>query len=74
MALCQMMGPDNMGMGLAMVKQNSIRFAAQRLSHGTRFSPNFKSVMIEMCERKKITIQVLNKGQYSPLLFRTASG
>ncbi|MFA7081512.1 MAG: hypothetical protein WC135_02760 [Bacteroidales bacterium] len=61
MALCNMMGPQ--GIGLAMVKQNSIRFAAQRVAQATRNSPNFKSVMIEMCERKNITIQGLNKGE-----------
>jgi hypothetical protein len=60
MALCNMTGPQ--GMGLAMVKQNSIRFAAQRVSQATKHSKNFKAVMIEICERKKITIQGLNKG------------
>jgi hypothetical protein len=60
MALCNMLGPQ--GMGLAMVKQNSIRFAAQRVAQATKHSPNFKAVMVEMCERKKITIQGLNKG------------
>ncbi len=60
-ALCPMKGGPN-GFGLAMVKQNSIRFAAQRLANATKFSPNFRSVLIEMCERKKITIQGLNKG------------
>jgi hypothetical protein len=60
MALCNMMGPQ--GMGLAMVKQNSIRFAAQRVALATKHSPNFKAVMLEMCERKNIKIQGLNKG------------
>jgi hypothetical protein len=60
MALCNMNGPN--GLGLAMVKQNSIRFAAHRVAHATRYSPNFRAVMVEMCERKKITIQGLNKG------------
>jgi hypothetical protein len=55
-ALCQMAG------GKAMIKQNSIRFAAERLAHATRFSPNFKTVLLKMCERKKIFIQGLNKG------------
>ncbi|UQD57227.1 hypothetical protein [Flavobacterium sp. K5-23] len=53
-ALCQMDG------GKAMIKQNSIRFAAQRVSEATRFSPNFKSVLLKMCERKKIKIEGLN--------------
>jgi len=60
MALCNMNGPN--GMGLAMVKQNSIRFAAQRVAQATSYSPNFQSVIKEMCERKRITIQGLNKG------------
>jgi hypothetical protein len=66
MALCQMLKRNPNGedeMGLAMVKQNSIRFAAQRVAQATKHSPNFKAVMVEMCERKKITIQGLNKGE-----------
>ncbi|MFN8298384.1 MAG: hypothetical protein U0T75_04695 [Chitinophagales bacterium] len=54
--LCQMEG------GKAMIKQNSIRFAAQRVSQATKFSPNFKSVLLKMCEKKNISIQGLNKG------------
>ena len=46
--------------GLAMVKQNSIRFAAQRVASATKFSPNFKAVLLEVCERKNISIQGLN--------------
>ncbi|WP_366183620.1 hypothetical protein [Flavobacterium ovatum] len=53
-ALCQMSG------GKAMIKQNSIRFAAQRVADATRYSPNFKSVLLKMCERKKIKIEGLN--------------
>lgn len=52
--LCQMQD------GLAMVKQNSIRFAAQRVASATKFSPNFKAVLLEVCERKNISIQGLN--------------
>ena len=55
-ALCQMEG------GKAMIKQNSIRFAAQRVAQATKFSPNFKSVLLKMCEKKNISIQGLNKG------------
>jgi len=54
--LCKMEG------GKAMVKQNSIRFAAQRVAQATKYSPNFKSVLLKMCERKNISIQGLNKG------------
>lgn len=55
-ALCQMEG------GKAMIKQNSIRFAAERVAQATKFSPNFKNVLLKMCERKQITIQGLNTG------------
>lgn len=60
-ALCQMMGPN--GPGLAMVKQSSIRFAAQRISQATKYSKNFRSVLVTMLERKGITIQGINKGE-----------
>lgn len=56
-ALCQMDGE------IAMIKQNSIRFAAQRVAQATKFSPNFKSVLLKMCEKKNISIQGLNKGE-----------
>ncbi|WP_442591217.1 hypothetical protein ACSBL2_08290 [Pedobacter sp. AW31-3R] len=55
-ALCQMEG------GKAMIKQNSIRFAAERIAQATKFSPNFKNVLLRMCEKKNISIQGLNKG------------
>jgi len=55
-ALCQMDG------GKAMIKQNSIRFAAERVAQATKFSPNFKNVLLRMCERKNISIQGLNNG------------
>lgn len=46
--------------GKAMIKQNSIRFAAQRVSDATKYSPNFKSVLLKICEKKKIKIEGLN--------------
>ncbi|SDG06686.1 hypothetical protein SAMN05421827_103112 [Pedobacter terrae] len=55
-ALCQMEG------GKAMIKQNSIRFAAERVAQATKFSPNFKNVLLRICEKKKISIQGLNSG------------
>ncbi|SEB20714.1 hypothetical protein [Pedobacter hartonius] len=55
-ALCQMDG------GKAMIKQNSIRFAAERIAQATKFSPNFKNVLLRMCEKKNISIQGLNMG------------
>lgn len=55
-ALCQMEG------GKAMIKQNSIRFAAERVAQATKYSPNFKNVLLKICEIKKISIQGLNSG------------
>ncbi|MFN5628462.1 MAG: hypothetical protein ACK48W_04165, partial [Bacteroidota bacterium] len=46
--------------GKAMIKQNSIRWAAQRLAFATRHSKNFQSVLLRMCEKKKIKIEGLN--------------
>lgn len=46
--------------GSAMIKQNSIRWAAQRLSFATKYSKNFQSVLLRMCEKKKIKIEGLN--------------
>jgi hypothetical protein len=46
--------------GKAMIKQNSIRWAAQRLAFATRYSKNFQSVLLRMCEKKKIKIEGLN--------------
>lgn len=53
-ALCLMDGEK------AMVKQNSIRFAAQRISEATKYSPNFKNVLLKVCENKGIKIEGLN--------------
>lgn len=46
--------------GRAMIKQNSIRWAAQRLAFATRHSKNFHSVLLRTCEKKKIKIEGLN--------------
>lgn len=46
--------------GKAMIKQNSIRWAAQRLAFAARYSKNFQSVLLRMCEKKKIKIEGLN--------------
>lgn len=48
------------GGGKAMIKQNSIRWAAQRLAFATRYSKNFQSVLLRMCEKKRIKIEGLN--------------
>lgn len=45
----------------AMVKQSSVRFAAQRISQSTQFSPFFKDVIIDLLNKKNIKIEGLNK-------------
>ena len=60
LVLGQMMGPT--GMGLSMVKQSSIRFAAQRVAQATKYSPNFKAVLIELLDKKGIKLEGINKG------------
>ena len=52
----------HMEQGKAMIKQNSIRFAAERVAQATKYSPNFKNVLLKICEIKKISIQGLNSG------------
>lgn len=54
---------SDLGRGKSMIKQNSIRFAAERLAQATKFSPNFKRVLLRMCEYKRIFIQGLNVGE-----------
>lgn len=54
---------SDLGNGKAMIKQNSIRFAAERLAQATRSAPNFKRVLLKMCEQKHIYIQGLNRGE-----------
>lgn len=46
----------------AMIKQNSIRFAAQRVSEATKYMPSFKKVLDAICEKYKIRILGLNMG------------
>lgn len=60
-ALCQM--KDKHGqIRNAMIKQNSIRFAAQRIAHATKNIPTFKKVLDAICEKYKIRILGLNMG------------
>ncbi len=49
--------------GNAMIKQNSIRWAAQRLSHSTSISKNIESVLRTVCNEKGFRIQGLNLGE-----------
>lgn len=60
-ALCKM--KDKKGqLRTAMIKQNSIRFAAQRISSATKGIPTFKKVLDAICEKYKIRILGLNMG------------
>ena len=65
-ALCKM--STSQGIVTSMIKQNSIRFAAQRVSQATRFSNGFKEVLLDICSRNGLFIDGLNRGQdkYSP--------
>ena len=63
--------PDQYGQaGTAMLKQSSIRFAAQRVSNATKYSPNFKRVLLDICSQFDLRIQGLtpNMGEdkFSP--------
>ena len=51
------------GQNMAMVKQSSIRFAAQRVAQATRYSKNFKQVIIDLLNKKNVKIEGLNKGE-----------
>lgn len=63
-ALCKM--KDKKGqLRTAMIKQNSIRFAAQRISGATKGIPTFKKVLDAICEKYKIRILGLNMGPYT---------
>jgi len=52
-----------MGGGLAMIKQNSIRFAAQRLSTATKYSPNFERMLKSYCDDRGLKLNGLNDGE-----------
>ncbi len=48
--------------GITMIKQNSIRFAAQRVSQSVSAFPRFKNVLTGICAKYKITMVGLNFG------------
>lgn len=48
--------------GVRLVKQNSIRFAAQQLSSAARYDTNLRKVLLETCEQCNIRIPGLNLG------------
>lgn len=56
------------GERLTMVKQSSIRFAAQRVAQATKFSPNFHRVLLQTCDNFGLRIQGLNlmESKFSP--------
>jgi len=60
-ALCKM--KTNQGIVTSMIKQNSIRFAAQRVSQATKFSRGFDQVLLDICSRNNLFIDGLNRGQ-----------
>lgn len=61
-ALCKM--KDKSGrLRTAMIKQNSIHFAAQRVSLATKNIPSFKKVLDAICQKYNIRILGLNMGQ-----------
>jgi len=47
---------------ISMVKQSSIRFAARRIAQATKYSPNFKQVLIEQLDKKGIKVEGINNG------------
>jgi len=70
LVLGQMNGPN--GPALSMVKQSSIRFAAQRISQATKYSPNFKSVLIELLNKKGVKVEGINNGGANKFTENTA--
>lgn len=60
-ALCKM--NKNGQLRTAMIKQNSIHFAAQRISLATKNIPTFKKVLDAICQKYNIRILGLNMGQ-----------
>lgn len=60
-AICMMKGADGK-LHKAMIKQNSIRFAAQRISNATRNIPTFRKVLEDICQRHNLRILGFNLG------------
>jgi len=70
LVLGKMMGPD--GDKLSMVKQSSIRFAARRIAQATKYSPNFKQVLVDQLEKKGIKVEGINNGGANKFSSNTA--
>ena len=61
-AICMMRGANGQP-SEAMIKQNSIRFAAQRISNATRYIPSFRKVLEEICQKYNLRILGFNMGE-----------
>ena len=68
-ALCRL---NSAGKGLTMIKQNSIRFAAQNVAQATRKSPNFRNILLDICVKYGIRIEGLSAGPDSRFTSDTA--
>lgn len=67
-ALCQMKGANGLPQ-TAMIKQNSIRFAAQRVSEATKFcAKELQGVLLSICAQNGLYVAGLNRGdnKFSP--------
>jgi hypothetical protein len=62
LVLAKMQGKGVEGEQTALVKQSSIRFAAQRVAQATKFSPNFKNVLLKTLKNKNIILEGINNG------------
>ncbi|MDE6006925.1 MAG: hypothetical protein K2G67_05175 [Muribaculaceae bacterium] len=49
--------------GITIVKQNSIRFAAQRVSGAAKYVKRFENVLLQVCEKFNLSIVGLNEGK-----------
>ncbi|MBK7383844.1 MAG: hypothetical protein IPI81_11030 [Flavobacteriales bacterium] len=63
MALCMMKDPQGSSPRLAMVKQNSIRFAAQRISQASQYSHRLRDALLETCQNHGLSFSGLTKGE-----------
>lgn len=68
-AVCQL---RTAGSALTMIKQNSIRFAAQMVAGATKYSPNFRQVLLSICNKFNLQIEGLSAGQNSKFTHETA--
>jgi hypothetical protein len=71
LVLGRMEGPNGKE-ALSMVKQSSIRFAAQRVAQATKYSPNFKRVLIETLNKKGVKVEGINNGGANKFTENTA--